>query len=420
MPPNQTWRAPDIFDTACIFAFAGATFSAPVLRLFRRARPGAWTFRFGALSMLAVGTLAITDPRTTREVLIKKDVQVSTSPGKLWARSNGFTTDDSAVLGGLSALALRIKVRPLRILPTWQRYVGYAGITLAGALLGSQFAAQPLLLRRSRSLKAQNDMYKAEQKKDDDMMQLRNSPDFLEKMDHIFLGKQILQTVSSIQFSLHRAGISDAALLSPLPRKSPVSWLPQSIYPILLHPGIDESRIDWTLAARLNPQPSGNTVDTMTREAEYVAFQINERIQALGLSSPGPKAGTDSERNPTLISSTMALIRLQRSILEDIEEEKSRHGEIFDVSAFLSSLNIEAKHNRNYDPQASVSCLRASLAYWDKGFESALAKGTVTVEQLQPVKTGLKLLINDLERESYAVQNLQYGGIEGSHEAPYP
>ncbi|KAL5373815.1 hypothetical protein DPSP01_012432 [Paraphaeosphaeria sporulosa] len=415
-PPNQNWLSTGILDAAGGFAIVGALFSAPVLRLFRRARPGAWTFRFGALSMLAVGTCAIVDTRITREILVKKDVQVSTSPSRLCARSNGFTADDGAILGGLSALALRIKVSPLGMLPPWQRFVGYAGITLAGAILGSQGAAHAIL-NRSRSMKAQNEMCKAEQKKDDDLIQLANSPDFLGKLDHIFLGKPFYQTTLFIRLFLRRAGISGTSTLSPFPEKTPVSWLPQPIYPVLLYAGIDEPRIDWKLAARSNPRPSGNTVDTMTREAEYIAFQINERIQTLGLASPGPKAGTDSERNPTLLSSTMNLIRLQRIILEDIEEEKSRHGESFDVSAFLSSLNIEPKHNRSYDPQASVSCLRGSLANWDKGFESALAEGTVTMEQLQPMKTGLKRLINDLEQESHAVQNLQYGGSKGSQEA---
>ncbi|KAF2443516.1 hypothetical protein P171DRAFT_432758 [Karstenula rhodostoma CBS 690.94] len=417
LPPNRNWALAEPIDFAGTYGLVGAVVSGLALRLFRRARPGAFAFRLGASSMLVGGFYAvpIVDYRVTREILLEKGEKLSASPIKLWECKKELTADDGAVLGGIGLLALSIKFkrRTVGMLPTWQRYVGYAGVTTAGAAIGGSIAANLCFSRfkSSCSLKAQKDLCKAEQNRIDDMKRLAESPVFLEKLGRVFMGIPHFWAMLSQDLEERRMGTSEASLATPFPNMSPVSWLPQPIYPVLVYVGNDEPRIDWTLAARSNPQSSGNTVDTMTREAEYVAFQINERIQTLNLAPPG----LISPQNP-LLSSVMTLIRLERCILEDIEEEKSHHGESFDVSAFLSSLNIEAKHNRDYDPQASVSCLRRSLGNLDKGFESAVAKGSNSAE-LSNHRTGLKGLINDLERQSYAVQNLQYGGIEGPREA---
>lgn len=86
----------------------------------------------------------------------------------------------------------------------------------------------------------------------------------------------------SLNVEQRRAGILEASFAIPYPIMSPFSWLPLPIHPVILYAGNYKPRIDWTVSARSNPY----SVDTMTREAEYVALQINERIQTLNMASP--------------------------------------------------------------------------------------------------------------------------------------
>jgi hypothetical protein len=111
----------------------------------------------------------------------------------------------------------------------------------------------------------------------------------------------------------------------------------------------------------------------MTREAEYVASQIDRKLQSMNKIIHGMSSESESESHFPLVLQVTVLVKLQRCILEDIENDKSHHGENFDVGAFLSSLNIEAKNNRSHNPQANVGWLRKFLETCSKEVEAQAA-----------------------------------------------